>query len=113
MKLKFSNDRPTLGEPGVSNLIFYVSYMCMDRPNFISFLQETGLVKSEMFCRKYSGEMRLAKKKKNSVSDGMKWVCRKKACASEASFHFDSWFSCSKLNLEIFLLTFYDYRHEN
>ena len=106
LKLKFSNDRPTLGEPGVGNLIFYVSYMCMDRPNFITFLQETGLVKSEMFRIKCSGEMRLAKK--TSVSDGFKWVCRKKACASEASFRFDSWFSCSKLNLEeIFLLTFF------
>ena len=78
----------------------------MDRPNFITFLQETGLVKSEMFRIKCSGEMRLAKK--TSVSDGFKWVCRKKAYASEASFRFDSCFSCSKLNLEeIFLLTFF------
>ena len=51
LKFKFSNARPTLGEPGVGNVIFYTSYMCMDRPKFISFLQETGLVKSEMFCR--------------------------------------------------------------
>ena len=43
-------------------MIFYMSYMCMDRPKFISFLQETGVVKSEMCCHKCSGEMRLAKK---------------------------------------------------
>ena len=74
LKLKFSNTRPTLGDPGVGNVIFYMSYM----------------------------------RRKNCVSNGLKWVCRKKACASEASFHFDSWFSCIKLNLEeIYLLTFF------
>ena len=56
LKLKFSNARPTLGDPDVGNVIFCMSYMCMDRPKFVCFLQETGVVKSEMCCHKCSEE---------------------------------------------------------
>jgi transposase-like protein len=105
---KGSLGRSLVGPDGIPNKPF-LGFLFSDHNRGVKFLQECGLLKSEMFCPKCGSNMRLWKSE--TVADKHRWRCGKgprgARCNGTRSLRHASWFTKSKLNLlEVMLLTY-------
>jgi hypothetical protein len=88
---------------------FFLTYLFTDRAVAIEFLQDVGLLRSQMPCNTCGRDMKWASD--SSVREGFRWRCQKRVtgtkCNRSASIKHGSWFQRSNLTLlEILVITY-------
>jgi hypothetical protein len=103
---KGSFKRSLEGDDGFPTRLFFV-FLFGQHERGVKFLQDCGLLKTEMLCPKCGSNMRL---QKDSVIDKYRWGCCKGKqtgrCSSKLSLRYSSLFTRRKLTLlEVMLVT--------
>jgi transposase-like protein len=108
--------RSAIGKEGEPNRAF-LHYLCLDTHRTIHFLQDAGLLKTNVKCCKCQADMVI--EMTDTTTDKVRWACNKwtarnvrgntirKKCRARKSIRHGSWFSKSNLTIpEVLYLTY-------